>query len=149
MDPATPETPVTLAPEDAADADQKERRTRGGLEADVKVITDRFVTEDIVLPEGQSLTPHRIGKAIKDFNGLDQAPSTGAVAAVLARWEKIGFAEIDDKPLAFIDYTEAGRQKGLSALKAEVSAAKKALKGLASSAAAAPAPEPVSAASGF
>jgi hypothetical protein len=96
-----------------------ERRGRGLLEADVLTITDKFVKGDVTLGDDEALTPHRIANFIKDQDGLDEAPSTGAVAAVLARWDKYGFVTLSDKPVAFASYTEAGVSDGLTALKAK------------------------------
>lgn len=104
---------------------EKARRPRGTLESDVKVITDQFVTGQLALDEGTALTPHRIGKAIKENDNLDSAPSTGAISNVLARWGEIGFAVINDTPKAFVDYTQAGRDNGLSALTEQSKAARK------------------------
>lgn len=112
----------------AEDKPKRERAARTDLEPEVKAVTDDFVTGKITLAEGESLTPHRIAKEVQQRRGAEKAPSTGAVSAVLDRWEGIGFATLSPKPKAFGDYTDAGREKGLSALKAEASAARKAAK---------------------
>lgn len=101
------------------------RRPRGYLEADVKRITDRFVTGQLVLPEGAHLTPHHIGLAIKTEDSLEKAPSTGAVNAVLKRWEEIGYALVSTAPYAFTGYTQAAVDEGLVALKGAAKAKKK------------------------
>lgn len=124
-----PETP-------AADAPAKERKQRGDLEAQVKEVTDAFVTGTLVLGEGEFLTPHRIGKEIAGKYG--DKPSTGAVQSAVKRWSECGFAQVNEKPYAFVDYTEAGRTQGLSALKAAAAEQRKAAKA-AEKAAAAPA----------
>lgn len=94
-----------------------DRRSRGLLEADVKTITDEFATGKIELKEGEHLTPHRIAKLIQEKDSLEKPPSTGAVAAVLGRWQEYGFAVVNPKPLAFVDYTDDARNVGLTALK--------------------------------
>lgn len=101
------------------DGNSTQRRERGALEADVKSITDDFVTGAFTTEDDNPLTPHRIAKAIAERDGLDKPPSTGAVAAVLDRWDNYGFADIGEGPVRFVDYTEAGRTEGLTALKAK------------------------------
>lgn len=101
------------------------RRPRGWLEADVKRVCDQWITGEIRLEGDPPLTPHRAGMLVKKMDELDEAPSTGAVAAVFDRWAKIGFAEFTTNPRAFKDYTEQGRTRGLAALKAEESERKK------------------------
>lgn len=93
------------------------RRGRGGLEADVKSITDAYVEGGFVLPEDQALTPHRIAQAVKNADNLDKPPSTGAVQAILKRWEGIGFAVVSTGPIAFKEYTTEAGTVGLKALK--------------------------------
>lgn len=105
---------------------EKARRGRGNLEADVKAICDKFVTGEIVLEPGDSLTPHRIAKKIVEVMEPDSnVPSTGAVSAVLKRFEKYGFITCQASPYAFSDYTDRGRTEGLRALREEWKAAKK------------------------
>lgn len=117
------------------DDEQKFRRSRGSLESDVKMICDKFVTGEVKLGDEENLTPHRIAKLIKDSESLDAPPSVGAVSAVLTRWEKIGFAAVEYKPFRFIDYTQAGRDDGLTALKAAAAAEMRAQKAAAKEAA--------------
>lgn len=101
-----------------------DRRPRGWLETDVKHITDDFVTGNIKLEDGEFLTPHRVSKLVQKFDCLDEAPSTGAVAAVFERWIELGFMVANEKPFAFLDYTEEGRAQGLTAMKAARRSAK-------------------------
>lgn len=113
-DPEEGMVPKNATPNDSAPL----RRSRGLLEADVKNVTDLFVQGQLELPEGvTALTPHFIGLAIKNIDGLESAPSTGAVAAVLNRWEEIGYAVLSEKPRAFAGYTEEAGTLGLAALK--------------------------------
>ncbi len=148
-DTATVEAPASDADTDSTDTPTeasapKVHRGRGGLEAEVKRICDEFVTGKFALPEGEVLTPHFIAKRIKEDEGTDEAPSTGAVAAALDRWAEIGFAEITEKPKAFVDYTEAGRDQGLTTLKAASAERKRAIRSAAKAAEkAASAPAPV------
>lgn len=141
----TPEAEVVTA--DAgegtppADADEaKARRGRGGLEAEVKRTCDAFVNGTLTVPEGELLTPHRIAKNIKE-SGSEKA-STGAVAAVLARWKEYGYAVLNEKPLAFTDYTDAARDEGLTALKAASAERKRAARAAAKAAEAPAQPAP-------
>lgn len=135
---ATEPVAPPVAPPAAEEAPDKNRRGRGDLEHDVKLTCDKFVTGTLVLPEGQTLTPHRIAKHIKESDSLDEAPSTGAVAAVLDRWANdYNFAVVNDKPKAFVDYTDAGRAEGLTALKQKAHDAKKAARAAAKAAEAA------------
>ena len=118
-DPSVDATEATTSDDEKP---EKDRRPRGWLETDVLSITNKFITGEITLPEkdGEAvlLTPHRIARLVKEMDGLDEAPSTGAVAAVLNRWIVVGFAEVHEKPFAFKSYTAAGEAEGLSALKA-------------------------------
>lgn len=94
--------------------------SRGQLEAEVKAVCDRFVAGDIELPDGQLFSAHRIAAAIIDLRGPDsdrRSPSTGAIADNLKRWSDIGFAVLNEKPLAFSGYTDAAHTEGLRALK--------------------------------
>ena len=129
VDDASTEAPEVTDGTDAAGADTnaptKDRRPRGWLEVDVKKVTDQFVTGEIKVENGQFLTPHRISRLVQSLDSLPEPPSTGAVSAVLNRWVKLGFAQTNDKPYAFVDYTQAGREHGLTALKAQRSAALK------------------------
>jgi hypothetical protein len=134
-EPVEDEAPVQPTVEDDATVqptvedepvEPKNRRGRGQLESDVKRLCDAYVSGDLKLPEGREhLTPHVIARAIQQTESLVSAPSTGAVAAVLDRWEVIGFAVVSDKPKAFVDYTVAGRSEGLTALKAKSATGKR------------------------
>lgn len=100
------------------------RRARGYLESDVKRVTDRFAEGVLTVEDGKLLTPHRIAKAIKELDSLEAAPSAGAVTATLKRWKEIGFADVNDAPLAFTGYTALGLSEGLTALKEKSRAGK-------------------------
>jgi hypothetical protein len=93
-------------------------RERGSLELDVKSVTDAFAAGKIELPEGKTLTPHRISQLIASRDDVE-APSTGAVSNVIKRWNEIGFALTDEKPLAFRRYSAKGEKDGLETLKAK------------------------------
>lgn len=135
-DDATPDAePTEAAAEEAAP-----RKARGDLELAVKAVTDEYATGALVLPEGEFLTPHRIGKEIAKTG---YSPSTGAVAACLQRWFDVGYIVVNEKPFAFTDYTDAAVEKGLAELKAEAKARKSAAKAAASAPAeVTPEPEP-------
>lgn len=137
------QAPEATASTEAPAAD-KPKRGRGALEAEVKKVCDEFAIGGLKLDDGELLTPHRIGKIISDRGGVEV--STGAVAANLDRWKEIGFVVLNDKPVAFLDYTDAGRSEGLAALKAAASERKRAARKAAKDAekAAAPASDPTS-----
>lgn len=101
-----------------------DRRPRGWLEHDLKLVTDMFVTGQIQT-NGEWLTPHRLTRLIQETGSLEEAPSAGACANVLKRWNEYGFAIVNERPLAFVDYTEKGREIGLEELKAQYIASKK------------------------
>lgn len=122
-DPAEAPEPSTPDANDGETAEDKVRRGRGLLEVDVRSVTDAFAKGEITLAEGELLTPHRIGRQVKDRDSLDKAPSTGAIVNVLKKWGEIGFAVLNEKPLAFLDYTNEARNDGLSALKERHAAA--------------------------
>lgn len=151
VEPAEPVAPVVPATEptveptvepDAADEAKPARAAKTELESEVKKVTDSFVTGELTLGDGEHLTPHRIAKQIKEARGADKSPSTGAVSSVLQRWESYGFATVSEKPKAFLDYTEAGREKGLSAMKAAAREAKRASAPVAADSASAPGVSP-------
>jgi len=81
------------------------RRHRGELEAEVKRICDQW----------SSCVPSFIAESVDP----DVQPSTGAVTAVLLRWERLGFAIIGRSPLRFAGYTETGKTRGLDVMKYE------------------------------
>lgn len=127
---APPEAPPEAPAQPESD---KARRQRGGLELEVKSVTDSFATGNFKLPEGQLLTPHRIATAIASTQGVEK-PSVGAVAGVVRRWSEVGYATVNDKPFAFLDYTEDARTIGLSALKQRAAEAKASAKAAAKAA---------------
>lgn len=103
------------------------RRDPIPLEPDVKQVCDDFIRGSLVLPEGKFLTSHVISQAIGDMRGgKSERPSSGAVQARLKQWVDIGFIEVNEKPFAFLDYTQAGVDRGLQAVKDEFNARKKA-----------------------
>lgn len=108
-------------------SDASARRGRGELEAQVKEITEAYEKDESSagLPEGKTLTPHRIAQIIGEQNGGD-APSSGAVAAILNRWNEYGYALLHDKPLAFKRTSAKGQKEGLDSLKEKHREAKKA-----------------------
>ena len=113
---ATKSTKANKATKDTKD--NSNRRERGALEESVLAITDLYEDGKVDLPEGKTLTPHTIANLIAEKEGLEKPPSTGAVNAVLKRWdENYGFALTHDKPYAFKRYSAAGKKQGLEALK--------------------------------
>lgn len=88
------------------------RAARGELEYDVKQAVDTFIIEN----EDGFCTPAWISTEIGKTKGF-APPSTGAVTAVLERWQIYGFALLGKKPTRFVMYTEEGVSLGLEALK--------------------------------
>lgn len=86
------------------------------LQDEVLEIVEQITTGEIELPEDRTATPHVIAKIVASRKG-EEAPSTGAVAAVLHRWVKLGFITVHSKPLAFKGFTAAGRKHGLAGLR--------------------------------
>lgn len=90
------------------------RRVRGGLEDEVRKITDMWTA---IASAGKidNCTPAWIA----DMIDAEYPPSTGAITAVLERWIIVGFATVEKKPTRFTGYTTAGISKGLQVLKVE------------------------------
>lgn len=124
----TDATETTPAGDDTGTDQPYARRVRGQLEADVKMITDKHVLGTLTLPEGAAMTPHFIALALQKEESLASPPSTGAVAAILQRWVRIGYATVTEKPFAFEGYTQAAHAHGLASLKATDADKKKAVR---------------------
>lgn len=84
-------------------------RQRGQLETEVQQICNRAMLGEFDEP----CTPQFIANLIDP----DSPPSTGAIGAVFARWERLGYAKINHKPLYFKGLTLEGMRDGLEALK--------------------------------
>ena len=82
----------------------------GWLQDSILAICESYA-DGKVDTEGKPLTPHRIAKLVEAAG--NPLPSSGAVAACLARWSDYGFAVLDEKPVAFKRFTPAGKKKGL------------------------------------
>lgn len=107
-------------------AEAKERAAASDLEGDLRRVLDDYVSGLLKLDEGTLPTPHTLAATIAARRGNGLKVSSGAVSDALARWVAIGFATVEGKPLRFVDYTEAARTQGLSALKAAHRASKSA-----------------------
>ena len=105
-DAAAPATPAKIT-----------RAPRTDLEADIKSVCDEFVLGNVTLGDGKLLTPHAIAQIVMAKRNDGTKVSGGAVAAALSRWAEVGFVTLNPKPVAFVDYTDAGRTEGLTALK--------------------------------
>lgn len=86
---------------------------------DVKHVCDLWVTGELQIKDNAPLTPHRAAVAVKEIDGLEEAPSAGAVAAVFKRWNNLGFATFQSAPFAFTGYTEEGQLLGLKGIQAK------------------------------
>lgn len=102
------------------------KRPRGALEELMRELCDGISRGIHQLPEGEMWTVARLATALHDtYPASGVRPSVGAVADNLKRWHRIGFAIINERPLAFVDFTERARSVGLSALKAEAADAQR------------------------
>lgn len=117
--PDTPDALESVAPglvpprkRHAYDPTQSGRAARGQLEDQVNEVCSTWVVEQIKLP----CTPVYISEEIARKEGI-KAPSTGAIAAVFDRWERIGYAVIGKKPTRFLQYTEDAIEHGLDWIK--------------------------------
>jgi hypothetical protein len=81
-------------------------------EMSVKEITDAFA----LAGSEELCTPNYISDEIARLHHVPP-PSTGAIHAVLNRWEAQGFAIIGHKPMRFISYTVDGLKIGLDGCK--------------------------------
>ncbi len=139
--PLPADDPSNLVIPEEPEPDKNDRRPRGWLATDVKDVCDKFITGEIILPEGKTLTPHRVAVLVKEQGGLEKPPSAGAVTAVFKRWQEYKFVVMNEKPFAFSDYTDEGRNVGLAGLIEARSSARKAEKA-AEKAASTPLPAP-------
>lgn len=87
------------------------RRAKGQLEYEVLSICSSYLKGEY--DDIEELTPVVIARLVDDRN----PPSVGAVGAIFDRWEKLGFAVIERKPIRFISYTIEGMQVGLDNMK--------------------------------
>jgi hypothetical protein len=97
----------------------------GWLQNEILEIVESITTGEIDLPEGKLATPHVLAKIVAARRGED-APSTGAVAAVLHRWRDLGFINVHAKPFAFKAFSAAGQTHGLAGLQTKRRAARSA-----------------------
>ena len=87
------------------------RAARGELESHVQEATDDWTA---TVPE-YKCTPDWINEWLAEKYGMNA--SVGAIHAVFMRWEKLGFAYIEKKPVRFLGYTPDGIKYGLERLK--------------------------------
>lgn len=104
---------------DTEKSERAEGRGRGNLERDCFFVTRDLLSGKLSLPEGITvITPHAVGRLIKEKDGLDKAPSTGAVAANFVRWGDLGVVNLGTKPQHVKSFTaaflKAGGDKGVS-----------------------------------
>ena len=114
------------APADTTSNTPVARAAASDLEGDLRKVLDDYVSGVYQLPEGSLPTPHTLAAEIARRRADGKKVSSGAVSDALRRWVEIGFATLSTKPTAFVDYTDAARNLGLSALKQQHRAAKSA-----------------------
>lgn len=93
------------------------RRGRGNLALDVAEVIGRFEKGKVKLPEGKTLTPHRISAEILASEEGSIAPSAGAITNVLRDMASIGYITLHKKPVAVKQVTAAGKAEGYAQLK--------------------------------
>jgi hypothetical protein len=85
-----------------------DKRDKGQLERECFHIVRDLIDGKATLPDGISvITPHAVGRMVKEKLGLDKAPSTGAVAANFARWDEYGVINAGTKPHHIKSFTAA------------------------------------------
>lgn len=85
-------------------------RPKGQLNFDVKIACDGFFLG--AHPDIGVLNCTRIAALVDP----KMPPSTGAITNILRRWQRYGFAVIEEGPLRFVTYTKAGIQLGYDEL---------------------------------
>lgn len=147
--------PVTPAGNDAPAPAPVENKTKADLKSEVRVVLDAYTTGDLKDVDGEGnevpftkpLTVQRIAKAVQRNRGEGaDAPSSGAVNALLLRWQRYGLVNLSEGPTAFEGYTDTARTEGFKATQIAYREAQKAARA-ASKEAAAPAAAPVEVAS--
>jgi hypothetical protein len=126
-----PEAP-TAAEELKAEEPKFPRKPRGAMEEQLRETIAALVAAG---DERQLTTALLADETFKRHQGTGVKPSTGAIADNLKRWAKIGYCTINEKPLAFLCFTEAAATEGLAALKEKGRAAGKATRAAAKAAA--------------
>jgi hypothetical protein len=83
------------------------RAPRGQLEYRVKQVTDAWLNES----DPVQCTTKYIAAHILETHGVNS--SVGAIYAVLDRWRKCGYCDLDENPFRFVGLTIAGMEHGL------------------------------------
>lgn len=104
-----------------ADPTPSGTRRRGQLEEEVQRICVGYLKGEYSSDEDGYMTTKHIATLID----ADSPPSSGAIHAVLLRWEKIGYAVLNRKPLEFSLVTPDGMKMGLQAMKSKSRASRK------------------------
>lgn len=97
----TTDAPEAAVPPLASVRTPTGRATRGGLELQVFVAIRAI---EVNLTAEEHLTPKMVGAWIADQYTIP-TPSSGAIAAVWDRWEKMGVGTQAKKPVRFIEFT--------------------------------------------
>lgn len=95
--------------------DPEPRRGRGFLATDVNITLKEWLAGEFSLQEGKFMTPYIVARIIKEKDGLEKMPSSGAITRIFHTWEDWGYAEFRQTPFAFIDFTPEGKELGLQA----------------------------------
>ena len=88
------------------------RRARGQLEDMVDVLCKVWIVKGPDNDQFPDLCYATwLAKMATSIDGIHTSP--GAIAGILQKWEKIGYATIGIKPSRFIGYTKTGMELGL------------------------------------
>lgn len=156
--PAPVDVPAPALADGAAPAAPTTGRTKADLKTEVRVVLDAYVTGTLKdvddqgneVPFNKTLTVQRIAKAVQRNRGAGAAaPSSGAVNALLLRWQRYDLVVLSEGPTSFVGYTKTAETDGFKATQAAYREQQKAARAAAKAAAAPapPAPEPAVAAS--
>lgn len=107
----------TEAESESKAGDKIPKRAPTDLEGDVLTAIKHVTQGTIQLPDDKKLTPHTVAKLVENDRGDDQPVSTGAVSDCFKRWEKLGFIELDEKPIAFASFVAGDSKEYLDDLK--------------------------------
>lgn len=80
------------------------RRARGELDN----LVDYCVKAALI--SGDDRSAAGLAGAVEELDGVPT--SAASVTSVLRRWDRIGYAEIDTRPVRLVDITEEGRKLG-------------------------------------
>lgn len=102
-------------PKPALTSSESGRRRRGQLESMVDTLCKTWLVIGTAVLMPEDCTAEWLTERAAAMDGLET--SSGAVAAILHRWERMGYAQIRKKPLRFIGFTAHGLEVGFEELR--------------------------------